>query len=149
MVAERPGLPRWVGEDTYRTPFNYMQATSAPSCDRAMDGSQGYTAEAVSGQGSFPPSASLPWSQIPKFEPGVTEVRTYERKLSFLREIWPAEQHVGPRAALMVEGASFQKIARLDAEKLRSAESVEYLVTALGGPVGSPSSRRSLDTPAT
>lgn len=84
--------------------------------------------------GSFPPAA-LPWHQIPKFEPGVTDLRVYSNKLSFLKDIWPAEHihHLGPRAALLVEGAAFQSVSRLKAEKLKDKDGVKHLVEALGG----------------
>lgn len=95
----------------------------------------GTEAEAAgSSRVSFPPSA-LPWNQIPKFEPGVTDLRVYSKKLSFLRDIWPSDHihHLGPRAALQVEGAAFQQIARLKPEKLKDKDGVRYLVEALGG----------------
>lgn len=77
----------------------------------------------------------VPWNQIPKFVPGETEMRTYIRKLEFLHSIWPSEhiQHLAPRAALLVEGVAFAKIARLDASKLKKEDGVKYLVEALGG----------------
>ena len=86
---------------------------------------------------TFPPS-SLPWQQIPKFEPGITELRSYEKKLSFLRDIWPQEHiaHLATRAALQVEGAAFAKVAQLDTKKLQTYAGVEYLVGALGGQWG-------------
>eukprot|EP00435_Cladocopium_sp_Y103_P060979 s1182_g22.t1 len=95
-------------------------------------------AEAAGSSGSQLPSSSLPWHQIPRFEPGVTDLRTYARKLEFLRDLWPAEhiQHLAPRAALQVEGIAFQRVARLKAEQLRSAEGVKYLVESLGGAWG-------------
>ena len=97
-----------------------------------------HDAEAAGSSGGAFPSSSLPWHQIPKFEPGVTEMRTYSRKLEFLRNLWPQEhiQHLAPRAALMVEGVAFQKVARLDTDKLKSADGVKYLVEALGGQWG-------------
>ena len=99
----------------------------------AMDRS----AEAVlkgSSSGNFPPS-SLPWSQILAFTPGTTDLRDYTRELKFLKGIWPDEHlaHVAPRAALQVEGMAFQKIARLDTERLKSRHGVQLLVEALGG----------------
>ena len=70
--------------------------------------------------------------------PGVTDLRTYTRKLEFLRDLWPPEhiEHLAPRAALQVEGSAFQKVARLKAEKLRTADGVKYLVESLGGQWG-------------
>lgn len=94
------------------------------------------TAEAA-GSGNVPMS-QLPWQQIPTFDPQTSDIQTYSRKLKFLREIWPTE-HVAllaPRAALQVQGVAFQKVARLDASKLKTDKGVEYLVEALGGQWG-------------
>ena len=87
------------------------------------------------GSGSL---TSLPWAQIPKFDPNTTDLRHYEQKMKFLHSIWPEEyrEYLAPRAALMVEGAAFQKIARLDGARLKSADGVQYLVEALGGQWG-------------
>ena len=51
---------------------------------------------------------SLPWGQIPKFDPNVTDLRIYEQKMRFLHAIWPADhiEHLAPRAALLIEGIS-------------------------------------------
>jgi hypothetical protein len=86
---------------------------------------------------SFPPS-SLPWGQIPKFDPAHTDLRVYSQKMQFLRQIWPQEhlEHLAPRAALLIEGAAFQKIARVDPSKLRSVDGVKHLIEALGGQWG-------------
>ena len=86
---------------------------------------------------SFPPS-SLPWGQIPKFDPAHTDLRVYSQKTQFLRQIWPQEhlEHLAPRAALLIEGAAFQKIARVDPSKLRSVDGVKHLIEALGGQWG-------------
>ena len=104
--------------------------------ERAMDSVSEAAAQAVESRG-VPPS-SLPWGQIPVFQPGVTDIRVYTRKLQFLREIWPVEhvEHLAPRAALMIEGAAFQKIARLDPSKLRDKNGVKVLVETLGGQWG-------------
>ena len=74
----------------------------------------------------------------PQFEPGTTDLRSYAKKLEFLRDLWPSEhiEHLAPRAALMVEGVGFQKVALLSAEKLRCRDGVQYLVEALGGQWG-------------
>jgi hypothetical protein len=82
---------------------------------------------------SFPPS-SLPRGQIPKFDPAHTDLRVYCQKMQFLRQIWPQEhlEHLAPRAALLIEGAAFQKIARVDPSKLRSVDGVKHLIEALG-----------------
>ena len=104
----------------------------------ATNGEDGAPAEAAGiAQGSLPAS-QLPWQQIPSFDPQTTDVQVYARKMQFLKSIWPKEHvsQLAPRAALQVEGIAFQKIARLDAEKLRSEEGVRYLVEALGGQWG-------------
>eukprot|EP00435_Cladocopium_sp_Y103_P020464 s2655_g5.t1 len=63
----------------------------------------------------------LPWSSIPKFVPGTTNVQEYTQKLKFLAAMWPTEylSQLAPRAALLVEGTAFRKVARLDPAKLR------------------------------
>ena len=96
------------------------------------------TAEAAGSGGNSLPSSSLPWHQIPRFEPGVTDLRNYARKLEFIRDLWPEEHiaHLAPRAALQVDGVAFQKVARLSTEKLRTHDGVRYLVEALGGQWG-------------
>ena len=80
----------------------------------------------------------LPWQQVPKFTPGVTNVDEYSQRNRFLKELWPADQvqHLAPRAALMVEGAAFHKISRIAPDKLRSANGVKLLVESLGGSWG-------------
>ena len=80
----------------------------------------------------------LPWKQVPKFTPGVTNVDEYSQRLKCLKELWPAEhvQHLAPRAALMVEGAAFHKISRIAPDKLRSADGAQLLVETLGGSWG-------------
>ena len=95
-------------------------------------------AEAAGSGGTSLPSSSLPWHQIPRFEPGVTDLRNYAKKLEFIRDLWPEEHmaHLAPRAALLVDGVAFQKVARLSAEKLRTRDGVRYLVEALGGQWG-------------
>eukprot|EP00435_Cladocopium_sp_Y103_P014094 s696_g3.t1 len=94
--------------------------------------------EAAQAAGSGAYNTAVPWNQIPKFVPGETDLRTYTRKLEFLRSLWPKEQleHLGPRAALAVEGVAFQKVSRLDPSKLREPDGVSYLVQALGGQWG-------------
>ena len=79
----------------------------------------------------------LPWSQIPVFRPGETDIHEYSRKLEFLAGLWPVE-HIAllaPRAAMMCEGSAFQRVMRIDASKLKtnSVEGVKALVKALGG----------------
>ena len=95
-------------------------------------------AEAADPPSSGIPPSSLPWGQIPRFDPATTDLRVYTQKLQFLHQVWPAEyiEHLAPRAALLVEGAAFQKLARLDAQKLRSADGVKILIETLGGAWG-------------
>ena len=94
--------------------------------------------EAAQAAGSGGPLTSVPWSQIPKFIPGETDVKVYGRKLEFLRELWPADylDQLAPRAALLVEGVAFQKVSRMDPAKLKSKDGVRHLVEALGGAWG-------------
>ena len=80
----------------------------------------------------------VPWNQIPRFTPGETGMRGYTRKLEFPRDLWPRDylDQLAPRAALLIEGAAFQRVSRLDPGKLKSADGVKYLVEALGGQWG-------------
>lgn len=82
-----------------------------------------------------------PWNSIPKFIPGTTNVQEYVQKLRFLASLWPKEhlEQLAPRAALLVEGSAFKKVARLDPEKLRvkSTAGIALLVDAIGGSWGS------------
>lgn len=83
----------------------------------------------------------LPWNQIPRFIPGTTNVQEYTQKLKFLAALWPTEQldMLAPRAALLVEGTAFRKIARIPPEKLKvkSQDGIAKLVEAIGGSWGS------------
>ena len=81
-------------------------------------------------------SPQLPWASIPKFVPGTTNVQEYVQKMKFLAAMWPAEHLslLAPRAALLVEGTAFRKVARLDPDKLRE-ERYEYFEKALYGTV--------------
>ena len=98
---------------------------------------EGSTADAQAA-GSGLPGSMVPWTHIPRFTPGETDVRTYSKKLQFLRELWPAEylDQLAPRAAMAVEGVAFQKVSRLDPGRLKSKDGVKYLVEALGGEWG-------------
>ena len=54
------------------------------------------------------PNASLshlPWTMIPSFRPGDTDINEYTKKLEFLASLWPPEHlsHLAPRAAMMCE----------------------------------------------
>ena len=61
--------------------------------------------------------------------------------MKFLAAMWPSESLplLAPRAALMVEGTAFRKIARLDPAKLKSTTTagVALLVETIGGSWGS------------
>eukprot|EP00435_Cladocopium_sp_Y103_P067119 s25_g29.t1 len=60
--------------------------------------------------------------------------------MKFLHAIWPQDyiEYLAPRAALLIEGSAFQKVARLDPAKLRTAQGVQYLVESIGGQWGRP-----------
>ena len=60
----------------------------------------------------------LPWTQIPSFRPGETDIHEYSRKLEFLAGLWPAEHLslLAPRAAMLCEGSAFQRVMRVEAE---------------------------------
>ena len=106
---------------------------------------------AASGDGALPPVpddetptptvTQLPWSQIPKFVPGVTNVQEYTQKLKFLASLWPVEylDQLAPRAALLIKGTAFRKIARISPAKLKvkSTDGIATLVEAIGGSWGS------------
>lgn len=90
--------------------------------------------------GSVSSSTSLPWSSLPKFIPGTTNVQEYTQKMKFIASIWPKEhlEVLAPRAALLVEGAAFHKVMRISPEKLKtnSVDGVITLVETLGGSWG-------------
>ena len=104
-------------------------------------------AEAADQQAAGIPPSSLPWGQIPRFDPATTDLRVYSQKLEFLHQIWPREhlEHLAPRAALLIEGAAFQKVARIEAAKLRTPDGVQILIEALGGQWGRTSSEDTYD----
>ena len=93
--------------------------------------------EAGTGSGGGPMS-HLPLQLIPRFVPGTTNVDEYVKRLQFLKEMWPEEhlQLLGPRAALLVEGAAFQKVSGISPEKLKSPDGVNILAEQLGGSWG-------------
>ena len=86
-------------------------------------------------------ATQLPWSQIPKFVPGVTNVQEYAQKLKFLASLWPVEhlELLAPRVALQVEGSAFKMISRIDPTKLKVTDvsGVAAIVEAIGGSWGS------------
>jgi len=83
----------------------------------------------------------LPWNQIPRFIPGTTNVQEYTAKLKFLANMWPSTHldQLAPRAALMVEGTAFRKVAGIPPSKLKvnTTDGVAALVAAIGGSWGS------------
>ena len=80
-------------------------------------------------------------NQIPRFIPGTTNVQEYTAKMRFLASMWPSTHldQLAPRAALMVEGTAFRKVARIPPSKLKvnSVDGVAALVAAIGGSWGS------------
>eukprot|EP00435_Cladocopium_sp_Y103_P034646 s733_g9.t1 len=94
----------------------------------------------VPGEDAPQVTPQLPWNSIPKFVPGTTNVQEYVQKMKFLAAMWPSEHlsQLAPRAALLVEGTAFKKVARLDPSKLRvnDQSGVALLVDAIGGSWG-------------
>ena len=92
----------------------------------------------------------LPWTAIPRFSPGVTDVTEYSGKLQFLAAMWPQEHlHLlAPRAALLCEGTAFKKVSKIPAEKLKSADEsgIKLLVATLGGSWGKTALEEKYDT---
>ena len=84
-----------------------------------------------------PSLSHLPWSMIPLFKPGDTDINDYAKKLEFLAGLWPPEHlsHLAPRAAMLCEGSAFKRVMRLDPAKLKvnTVDGVKLLVTTLGG----------------
>ncbi|OLP75684.1 hypothetical protein AK812_SmicGene44480 [Symbiodinium microadriaticum] len=107
-----------------------MPTTSSPSEPGAMPGGGAETSGSI----------QLPWQAIPRFIPGTTDVTEYSGKLKFLAAMWPKEHLalLAPRAALLTEGTAFKKVAKIDAEKLKSSDDsgVRLLVATLGGSWG-------------
>ena len=95
------------------------------------------------------PVTQLPWTAIPKFIPGVTDVTEYVKKVQFIAKIWPKEHLslLAPRLALLCEGTAFKKVSLLDPEKLRVNDQtgVELIVSALGGSWGLSRTERKYD----
>lgn len=104
-------------------------------------GGEGVTTPLPSDDAPSPfPTSQLPWSAIPKFTPGTTNVQDYVRKLRFLANVWPSDRLdlLAPRAALLVEGSAFAKVSRIEASKLKvkSLDGVKALVAAIDGSWG-------------
>ena len=90
--------------------------------------------ETVTTSGSL---SHLPWSMIPQFDPGVTEINEYTKKVEFLASLWP-EEHLhllAPRIAMNCKGSAFQRVMRISPEKLKAQwlQGVKSVITALGG----------------
>ena len=98
------------------------------------------SAPSGSGGASTEANYQLPWTAIPRFIPGTTDVTEYAKKLQFLAAMWPKESIalLAPRAALLCEGTAFKKVSSLPADKLKSSDDsgVKLLVTTLGGAWG-------------
>ena len=96
--------------------------------DGPIQSSSGFTSTSLS---------HLPWSMIPSFKPGETEINEYSKKLEFLASLWPPEHlsHLSSRAAMLCEGSAFKKVMRIAPEKLKvnSVDGVKLLVQTLGG----------------
>ena len=105
------------------------------------------TSSAVSGEQGY---QQLPWTAIPKFIPGTTDVTEYTKKLEFLAAMWPKEHlsQLAPRAALLCEGSAFKKVAGLAPDKLKANDvsGVKLLVDTLGGLWGRTAVEQKYDT---
>ena len=116
------------------------QTTSSPSEPPAAAGPM------LGESGAF----QLPWTAIPRFSPGVTDVTEYSGKLQFLAAMWPQEHlHLlAPRAALLCEGTAFKKVSKLSADKLKTADEsgIKLLVSTLGGSWGKTALEEKYDT---
>ena len=90
-------------------------------------------------QGAGTGTSHLPWHLIPSFKPG-DDINEYTRRLEFLANVWPTEHlaQLAPRACLQAEGAAFQKLVRLDPNKLKvqSLDGIKLVVSTLGGTWG-------------
>ena len=95
---------------------------------------QGVSSQSSTGHGT---ASHLPWHLIPSFEPGETDLTEYTRRLEFLAGIWPVEHlnQLAPRAALQCKGSAFQKVVRVQPDKLKvnDLSGVQLLVSTLGG----------------
>ena len=96
-------------------------------------GESAISAGSVSG-GSL---SHLPWSQIPAFKPGETDINDYTKRLEFIAGLWPTEHlsQLAPRAAMLCEGSAFKRVMRIEPQKLKvnSTAGVQAIVTSLGG----------------
>ena len=91
--------------------------------------------ETVTTSGSL---SHLPWSMIPQFDPGVTEINEYTKKVEFLASLWP-EEHLhllAPRIAMKCKNVvHFRESCEFSPEKLKAQwlQGVKSVITALGG----------------
>ena len=83
---------------------------------------------------------ALPWTMVPRFTPGVTDVMEWTKKLKFLSELWPKDQlsALTTRVALQCEGTAFKRISRLSPEKLKvnDLSGIKLIVETVGGSWG-------------
>ena len=83
---------------------------------------------------------ALPWTMVPRFTPGVTDVMEWTKKLKFLSELWPKDQlsALTTRVALQCEGTAFERISRLSPEKLKvnDLSGIKLIVETVGGSWG-------------
>ena len=109
-----------------------MPETAAPKASA----SPGDSSQGAGGGGG---NNNLPWHLVPTFEPG-DDINEYTRRLEFLANIWPTEHlaQLAPRACLQAKGAAFQKLVRLDPNKLKvqSLDGIKLVVSTLGGAWG-------------
>ena len=114
-----------------------------------MPPTEGSTATSSAGSGEQG-YQQLPWTAIPKFIPGTTDVTEYTKKLEFLAAMWPKEHlsQLAPRAALLCEGSAFKKVAGLAPDKLKANDvsGVKLLVDTLGGSWGRTAVEQKYDT---
>ena len=93
------------------------------------------TVSSRSASGGTGSASHLPWHLIPAFDPGEADLTEYTHR--FLAGIWPSEHlsQLAPRAALQRKGSAFQKVVRIQPDKLKVNDltGVQLLVSTLGG----------------
>ena len=79
---------------------------------------------------------SLPWTVIPRFTRGVTDVTEWTKKLRFLSKIWPKDQL--PALTTRIALQCFKRISRLNPNKLKEpgTTGIQLIVFTLGGAWG-------------
>ena len=102
---------------------------------------EGEAAQAA-GSGAF--STAVPWSQIPKFVPGETDLRVYTRKLEFLKELWPAEylEQPGTKGGLVGRRSGFSENIEAGSGQAQAEGGREVLGRGTGRPMGASRHRR-------